>query len=87
MPSRGNLMPFNVSQGEAIEIALAEVTREYYELDADIKWGKAPFVHGFNESRYVWVVKFRHPDGLTAVLVDLYSGEILDVSKEEWAPS
>ncbi len=92
VPSQGNLMPFNVSQGEAIEIALTEVTREYYELDADIKWGKAPFVHGFNESRYVWLVNFRHPEGpasgggFTAVLVDLYSGEILDVSKEEWAP-
>ena len=87
VPSQGNLMPFNVSQGEAIEIALTEVTREYYELDADIEWGKAPFVHGFNESKYVWLMNFHHPDGLTAVLVDLYSGEILDVSKEEWAPS
>jgi DNA-binding transcriptional ArsR family regulator len=92
MPSRGNLMPFNVSQGEAIEIALAEVTREYYELDADIEWGVDDF-YGFNESRYVWLVNFHHPEGpasgggATGVLVDPYSGEILDVSRKEWAPS
>jgi len=92
VPFQGNLMPFNVSQGEAIKIALTEVTREYYELDADIEWGKAPFMHVFNESKYVWFVNFHHPEGptsgggLTAVIVDLYSGEILDVSKEEWAP-
>jgi hypothetical protein len=92
MPSRGNLMPFNVSQGEAIEIALTEVTREYYELDADIEWGVVD-LYGFNESRYVWLVDFHHPEGpasgggVTGVLVDLYSGEILDVSRKEWAPS
>lgn len=92
MPSRGNLMPFNVSQGEAIEIALTEVTGEYYGLDANIQWGKEVSLYGFNESRYVWLVNFHHPEGpasgggFTAVLVDLYSGEILDVSREEWAP-
>jgi hypothetical protein len=91
MPSRGNLMPFNVSQGEAIEIALAEVTKEYYELDADIEWGVDDF-YGFNESRYVWFVNFHHPEGptsgggATGVLVDPYSGEILDISRKEWAP-
>lgn len=86
MSSRGNLMPFNVSQGEAIEIALTEVTREYDQLDADMDWGVAD-LYGFNESRYVWLVDFKHLDGFTAVLVDLYSGEVLDVSRKEWAPS
>jgi len=92
MPSRGNLMPFSVSQGEAIEIALTEVTREYYELDADIEWGVVD-LYGFNESRYVWLVEFHHPEGptsgggVTGVLVDLYSGEILNVSRKEWAPN
>jgi len=92
MPSRGNLMPFSVSQGEAIEIALTEVTREYYELDSDIEWGVVD-LYGFNESRYVWLVEFHHPEGptsgggVTGVLVDLYSGEILDVSRKEWAPN
>ena len=91
MPSRGNLMPFNVSREVAIEIALTEVTKDYYELDADIEWGVDDF-YGFNESRYVWLVNFHHPEGptsgggATGVLVDLYSGEILDVSKKEWAP-
>jgi len=91
VPSQRNLMPFNVSQGEAIEIALTEVTREYYELAADIEW-EVDYFYGFNESRYVWLVKFHHPErpasggGVTGVLVDLYSGEILDVSRKEWAP-
>jgi hypothetical protein len=86
MPSRGNLMPFNVSQGEAIEIALTEVTREYDQLDADIDWGVVDS-YGFNESRYVWLVDFHHPEGgFSAVLVDLYSGEVLDVYIKEWAP-
>jgi hypothetical protein len=89
MPSQGNLMPFNISRGEAIKIALAEVTKEYYELDADIEWG---VVDVFNESRYVWLVEFHHPEGpasgggYTGVLVDLYSGEILDISRQEWQP-
>jgi hypothetical protein len=87
VPFQGNLMPFNISRGEAIEIALAEVTKEYYELDADIAWG---VVNWFNESRYVWLVEFHHPEGpasgggYTGVLVDLYSGEILDISRQEW---
>lgn len=91
MPSRGNLMPFNVSRGEAIEIALAEVTKDYYELDADIEWGVDDF-YGFNETIYVWFVNFHHPEGpasgggATGVLVDPYSGEILDISRKEWAP-
>jgi DNA-binding transcriptional ArsR family regulator len=87
MPSRGNLMPFNVSQGEAIEIALAEAPGEYDQIDADIEWGVVDS-YGFNESRYVWLVDFHHPEGgFSAVLVDLYSGEVLDVSRKDWAPS
>ena len=86
MPSRGNLMPFSVSQGEAIEIALAEAPGEYDQIDADIEWGVVDS-YGFNESRYVWLVDFHHPEGgFSAVLVDLYSGEVLDVSIKEWAP-
>jgi DNA-binding transcriptional ArsR family regulator len=81
IPPRGNLMPFNVSQGEATEIALAEAPGEYDQIDADIDWG-VQGRYGFNESRYVWLVDFHHPEGgFTAVLVDPYSGEVLDVSR------
>jgi len=81
MPSPGNLMPFNVSREEAIETALAEAPGEYDQIDADIDWGVVR-KYGFNESRYVWLVDFHHPEGgFTAVLVDPYSGEVLDVSR------
>jgi DNA-binding transcriptional ArsR family regulator len=81
VPPKGNLMPFNLSQGEATEIALAEAPGEYEQIDADIDWGVVGR-YGFNESRYVWLVELYNPEGpLKAVLVDPYSGEVLDVSR------
>jgi hypothetical protein len=81
VPPKGNLMPFNLSQGEATEIALAGAPGEYEQIDADIDWGVVGR-YGFNESRYVWLVELYNPEGpLKAVLVDPYSGELLDVSK------
>jgi hypothetical protein len=66
---------------------LAVAPGEYDQIDADIDWGVVGR-YGFNESRYVWLVDFYHPEGgFSAVLVDLYSGEVLDVSIEERAPS
>ncbi len=89
VPAPGNLMPFNISQQQAIEIALGNMTREFVEVEADISYIGRPY-NGSELAEYVWSVVFYHapkssPTGrMTRVLVDPYSGEVLDVSEVSW---
>ena len=89
VPPTGNLMPFRVSREEAINIALEQVTQSYVEIEAEIRCVE----HSINDvpvNRYVWqvvfyLVKKSALSGSTIqVLIDLMSGEVIDIARHSW---
>jgi len=89
VPPADNLMPFNVSREAAIDIALGQVTQRFLEVEAEIRFLKSS-VNDVQVNRYIWHVshyltKKSAPSGsLIEVLVDLHSGEIIDVAAIGW---
>lgn len=89
VPPAGNLMPFSVSREEAINIALGRVTQSHIEVEAEIRYVKR-LVNNVPVNRYVWQVVFyltkkSAPSGSTIeVLIDLKSGEVIDVARFSW---
>jgi DNA-binding transcriptional ArsR family regulator len=89
VPPKDNLMPFNVTQQEAIKTALDRVTRESVEIEAEIGYVKSS-VNNVSVNRYVWSVSVYHTKknassgSSTWVLIDLHSGEIIDIALISW---
>jgi len=90
VPPADNLMPFNVSREEAINIAMGQVIQRYLEVEAEI-WFVKRSSNDVPLNRYVWHVIFyltkkSSPSGsLIEVLIDLHSGEVIDVAEIRWA--
>ena len=90
VPSSDNLMPFNVSREEAINIALDQVTQRYLEVEAEI-WFVKRSIHDVPLNRHVWHVSFYLTEksalsgSLIEVLIDLHSGEVIDVAEIRWS--
>jgi len=88
VPGAGNLMPFNVTREEAIEVASGNITRVYVEIDAEIYYKKS--FEGVFLDRYLWSVQFYHTKKdarsgtVTSVYVDPNSGEVLGIGEYGW---
>ena len=89
LPQKGNLMPYNITRAQAIEIASSNATSLYVEVDADIYYVKK--MHdGPTLDRYLWCVNiYRVPrdsrsGSATRILVDPVSGEVLGVEDYGW---
>jgi len=89
VPPAGNLMPFNVSREKAISIALGQVTQSYVEVEAGIGYVERSG-NNVPVNRYVWYVVFylnekSAPSGsMIEVLINLTSGEVIDVARISW---
>jgi len=89
VPSSDNLMPFNVSREEAINIALGQITQRYLDVEAEIRFINR-LVNDVTLNKYVWQVVFyltkkSAPSGsVIEVLIDLHSGEVFDVARLAW---
>ncbi len=89
VPPAGNLMPFSVSREEAINIAKGQVTQSYVEIEAEIRYVERS-VNKVPVNRYVWQVVFylnkkSAPSGsMIEVLIDLKSGEVIDIARVSW---
>jgi len=90
VPPSDNLMPFNVTQEEAIKIAQKQVTQRYIEVEAKIVFWE----HSVNDvplNRYVWFVnvylteKSAISGTLIGVLIDLHGGEVIHVAEIGWS--
>jgi hypothetical protein len=92
IPSEGNLMPFSVSEDEALSIAENKIPRSYVDVEAEIYYKKKTYSDHYI-GRYVWVVNFYHtpknaPNGsLTSVYVDPLTREIYGVETASWESS
>ncbi len=90
VPPTDNLMPFKVTEEEAINIALERVTQNYIEVEAEIRFVKRS-VNDVPLNKYVWQVVFyltkkSAPSGsMIEVLIDLHNGEVFDVARLAWA--
>ncbi|MDH5386661.1 MAG: PepSY domain-containing protein [Candidatus Aminicenantes bacterium] len=90
VPLSDNLMPFNVSKEEAINIALEQITQRYLEVEAEIRFIKRS-VNDVPLNKYVWQVVFyltkksASSGSMVEVLIDLHNGEVFDVAKLAWA--
>jgi len=88
VPRSGNLMPFNVTSEEAVEIASGNVTKSYVEVDAEIYYKEK--VSGTVYDGYLWSVQFYHTKRdarsgtVTSVYVDPNSGEVLGLGEYGW---
>lgn len=88
VPPSDNLMSFNVSREEAINIALEQIKQPSLEVEAEIRFG-----HQRHNpvKRYVWHVSFYLTEksalsgSLIEVLIDLHSGEVIDVAEIRWS--
>jgi hypothetical protein len=89
LPRKGNLMPYNITSAQAIEIASSNVTGRYVEVTAGIYY-KTKLRDGQSLDLYLWIVRFyRVPRNsksgtLTQVLVDPISGEVLSSEDVGW---
>jgi hypothetical protein len=89
VPPAGNLMPFSVSREKAISTALEQVTQSYIEVEAGIGYVERSG-NNVPVNRYVWYVVFylnekSAPSGsMIEVLIDLTSGEVIDVARISW---
>jgi hypothetical protein len=89
VPPSDNLMPFNVTQEEAINIAQKQVTQRYLEVEAQILFVERS-VNDVPLNRYVWQVIFYLTEKsaisgtLIEVLIDLHNGEVFDVARLAW---
>jgi len=90
VPPSDNLMPFNITQEEAINIAQKQVTQRYIEVEAKIVFWE----HSVNDvllNRYVWFVNFYLTEKsaisgtLIGVLIDLHNGEVIYVAEIGWS--
>lgn len=90
LPRKGNLMPYNITSAQAIEIASSNVTGRYVEVTAAIHYGSKQR-DGQSLDLYLWSVRFyRVPRNsksgtLTQVLVDPISGEVLSSESVGWS--
>ena len=90
VPPSDNLMPFNVTQEEAINIAQKQVTQRYLEVDAKIVFMEQS-VNDVPLNRYVWFVNVYLTEKpaisgtVILVLIDLHSGEVIDVAELRWS--
>jgi len=109
VPPSDNLMPFNVTQEEAIKIAMEQafgfpddyylwIPKEdpyakpgrYLEAEAKIEFVKRS-VNDVPLNRYVWFVNvYLWPKSASSgivieVLIDLHSGEVIDVAELRWS--
>ena len=84
VPAEGNLMPFSVSEDEALSIAKTQISRSYVEEEAEIYYLKKTYSDHYVD-RYVWIVNFYHTPknaskgSLTSVYVDPLTREIYGV--------
>ena len=89
VPPTGNLMPFSVSREEATNIATGQVTQSYVEIESEIRCVERSG-NNVPVNRYVWQVVFyltkkSAPSGsMIEVLIDLKSGEVIDVARFSW---
>jgi len=89
LPRKGNLMPYNITRDQAIEIASSNVTGRYVEVTAEIHY-VSKLRDGQSLDLYLWSVGFyRVPRNsksgtLTQVLVDPISGEVLSSEDVGW---
>ncbi len=89
LPRKGNLMPYNITRAQAIDIASANVSRRYVEVDADICFIRK-MRDGSHLDLYLWVVHFYYvprdsrSGSATHILVDPISGEILSAEEIGW---
>ena len=89
IPQMGDLMSFNITSAQAIEIASSNISGQYVEVHAEIY-----YVEKMHEGpifdRYLWCVDFyRVPSdsrsgSATRILVDPISGEVLGVEDYGW---
>jgi len=89
LPRKGNLMPYNITRAQAIDIASANVSRRYVEVDADICFIRK-MRDGSHLDIYLWAVHFYNvprdsrSGSATHILVDPISGEILSAEEIGW---
>jgi len=83
-------MPYNITRAQAIDIASANVSRRYVEVDADICFNRK-MRDGTHLDLYLWVVHFYYvprdsrSGSATRILVDPISGEILSADEIGWS--
>jgi Zn-dependent metalloprotease len=88
VPPSDNLMPFNVTQEEAINIAQKQVTQRHLEVEAEILF--LEYIHDVPLNRYVWFVRVYLTEKsaisgtVIVVFIDLHSSEIIDVAETCW---
>ena len=96
LPGADNLMPFNVTCDEAIEIALSDNEGIDPPLEVEARIGymwrtRADTVIGINE--YTWIVLLYQDQrdasngDIIEYFIDLYSGEILRIDYVSWSSS
>jgi len=90
LPRKGNLMPYDITRDQAIEIASSNVSRRYVEVGADICFIRK-MRDGTHLDLYLWVVHFYYvprdsrSGSATHILVDPISGEILSAEEIGWS--
>lgn len=92
VPVKYNLMPFNVTKEQAVEIALGNVEREFVETDAEIYYVKRLF-NGTRIGRYLWCIDFYHnkkyssSGSATRVIIDPIIGQVIEAEMYSWESS
>jgi hypothetical protein len=89
VPVKDNLMPFNVTKEQAVEIALGNIEREFVETDAEIYYVKK-LLNGTRIGRYLWCINFYHnkkytrTGSATRVIIDPIRGQVIEAEEYGW---
>jgi hypothetical protein len=89
VPVEDNLMPFNVTEEQAVEIVLGNVEIEYVETDAEIYYINK-LLNGTKIGRYLWCIDFYHnkknsrTGSITHVIMDPHTGIVLESERISW---
>jgi len=92
VPLKDNLMPFNVTKEQAVEIALSKMEREFVETDAEIYYVKK-LLNGTGIGRYLWRINFFHnkkysrTGSATSVIIDPIIGQVIEAEMYSWESS
>ena len=92
VPVKDNLMPFNVTKEQAVEIALSNMEREFVETDAAIYCVKK-LLNGTRIGRYLWCIDFYHnkkyssSGSATRVIIDPITGQVIEAEMYGWESS